>query len=136
MAENVDRVAAVFRSRRISTAAGAPWTESWRRSDAALKGAKLVVFPETFVPWYPYFSFVHPAVLTGAEHVRLYENAVVVPGPATEAMAAPRAATESSSRSASTSATTARSTIRSLSSTPMANCCSSGARSRRPSTNG
>jgi len=46
-----------------------------------------VVFPETFVPWYPYFSFVHPPAMNGGEHVRLYENAVVVPGPATEAVA-------------------------------------------------
>jgi nitrilase len=57
-------------------------------SEAAAKGARLVVFPETFVPWYPYFSFVHPPVLTGAEHVRLYENAVLVPGPVTDAVAA------------------------------------------------
>jgi nitrilase len=56
-------------------------------ADAAGKGAQLVVFPETFVPWYPYFSFVHAPVLTGAEHLRLYENAVVVPGPVTEAVA-------------------------------------------------
>ena len=55
-------------------------------AEAAEKGAKLVAFPETFLPWYPYFSFVHPPVLTGAEHVRLYENAVVVPGPVTEAV--------------------------------------------------
>ena len=26
--------------------------------DAAKEGAQLVVFPETFVPYYPYFSFV------------------------------------------------------------------------------
>jgi nitrilase len=57
-------------------------------AEAAAKGARIVVFPETFVPWYPYFSFVYPPVLTGAEHIRLYENAVVVPGPVTEAVAA------------------------------------------------
>ncbi|HSI39897.1 MAG TPA: Nit6803 family nitrilase [Xanthobacteraceae bacterium] len=57
-------------------------------AEAAGKGASLVVFPETFVPWYPYFSFVHPPVLTGGEHLRLYENAVVVPGPVTAAVAA------------------------------------------------
>jgi nitrilase len=57
-------------------------------AEAAAKGAKLAVFPETFVPWYPYFSFVHPPVATGADHIRLYENAVVVPGPVTEAVAA------------------------------------------------
>jgi len=56
-------------------------------AEAAGKGARLIVFPETFVPWYPYFSFVHAPVLTGAEHIRLYENAVVVPGPVTEAVA-------------------------------------------------
>ena len=56
--------------------------------EAAGKGADLVAFPETFVPWYPYFSFVHPPVLTGAEHLRLYEHAPTVPGPVTEAVAA------------------------------------------------
>jgi aliphatic nitrilase len=39
------------------------------------------------VPWYPYFSFVHPPAATGAEHTRLYDEAVAVPGPVTEAMA-------------------------------------------------
>jgi nitrilase len=57
-------------------------------AEAADKGARLLVFPETFVPWYPYFSFVHSPVLTGAEHIRLYENAVTVPGPVTQAVAA------------------------------------------------
>ena len=33
------------------------------------------------MPYYPYFSFVLPPVLIGAEHMRLYEQAVVVPGP-------------------------------------------------------
>ncbi|MCK0206683.1 Nit6803 family nitriliase [Starkeya koreensis] len=56
--------------------------------EAAGKGAKLVAFPETFLPWYPYFSFVQPPVLTGAEHMRLYEQAVIVPGPVTEAVSA------------------------------------------------
>jgi nitrilase len=50
-------------------------------NNAAEKGARLAVFPETFVPWYPYFSMVYPPVLNGAEHVRLYDNAVVIPGP-------------------------------------------------------
>jgi len=54
--------------------------------EAAGKGAQLVVFPETFVPYYPYFSFVKPPVLQGADHMRLYERAVVVPGPVTQAV--------------------------------------------------
>lgn len=53
---------------------------------AAHEGAELVLFPETFVPYYPYFSFVRPPVLMGEEHMRLYREAVVVPGPVTEAV--------------------------------------------------
>ncbi|QTL04442.1 Nit6803 family nitriliase [Aquabacter sp. L1I39] len=56
-------------------------------AEAAGKGVELLVFPETFLPWYPYFSFVLPPVLTGREHVRLYDQAVTVPGPETEAVA-------------------------------------------------
>ena len=54
--------------------------------EVADKGAQLVVFPETFVPYYPYFSFVLPPVLQGAPHLRLMEHAVAVPGPVTQAV--------------------------------------------------
>jgi nitrilase len=50
---------------------------------AGVQGVELAVFPETFVPYYPYFSFVVPPVLAGKEHLRLYANAVEVPGPVT-----------------------------------------------------
>jgi nitrilase len=50
---------------------------------AAAQGVELAVFPETFIPYYPYFSFVAPPVSAGKEHLRLYENAVEVPGPIT-----------------------------------------------------
>jgi nitrilase len=53
---------------------------------AAQAGAQLIVFPETFVPYYPYFSFVQPPVLMGKEHMRLYEEAVEVPSPVTDAV--------------------------------------------------
>ena len=55
-------------------------------ASAAQAGARLVVFPETVIPYYPYFSFVQPPVLMGKEHMRLYEEAVVVPGPVTDAV--------------------------------------------------
>lgn len=55
--------------------------------EAAAKGAQLAVFPETFVPYYPYFSFVLPPVLQGPAHLQLVERAVVVPGPVTAAVA-------------------------------------------------
>ncbi|MEF7612443.1 Nit6803 family nitrilase [Aquincola sp. MAHUQ-54] len=54
---------------------------------AASKGAQIVVFPETFVPYYPYFSFVLPPCQQGAPHLALMERAVVVPGPVTQAVA-------------------------------------------------
>src|SRR5208282_863735 len=88
MAEKASiRVAAVQIAPDLETPGGTVSKVLGAIAEAAEKGARLIVFPETIVPWYPYFSFVHPPVLTGAEHIRLYENAVVVPGPVTEAVA-------------------------------------------------
>lgn len=53
---------------------------------AVSAGAQIVVFPETFIPYYPYFSFVQPPVLMGKEHMRLYEEAVTIPGAVTAAV--------------------------------------------------
>lgn len=55
-------------------------------ASAAKEGAQLVVFPETFIPYYPYFSFVEPPVLMGKAHMQLYEEAVTVPGPVPDAV--------------------------------------------------
>jgi nitrilase len=54
---------------------------------AAREGAELVVFPETVVPYYPYFSFIQAPAVMGKEHLRLYEEAVTVPGTTTELVA-------------------------------------------------
>jgi nitrilase len=86
-AQSPVRVAAVQIAPDLDSGSGTVLKVLAAIADAAGKGAQLVVFPETFVPWYPYFSFVHAPVLTGAEHIRLYENAVVVPGPVTDAVA-------------------------------------------------
>ena len=88
MAGGVVRVAAVQLSPDLEVAGGTLSRVLAAIAEAAEKGARLIVFPETFVPWYPYFAFVHPPVATGAEHLRLYENAVTVPGPVTEAVSA------------------------------------------------
>lgn len=53
----------------------------------ARQGAELVVFPETVIPYYPYFSFIAPPASMGRQHLRLYEEAVSVPGPSTAAIA-------------------------------------------------
>ena len=39
--------------------------------EASSNGADLIVFPETFVPYYPYFSFITPPVKQGKEHLSL-----------------------------------------------------------------
>ena len=84
---------------RIVKAAAIQIAPDWDRPDGTLdrvrtaigeaadRGAQIVVFPETFVPYYPYFSFVLPPCQQGAEHLKLYERAVIVPGPVTHAVA-------------------------------------------------
>ncbi|MGB3407229.1 MAG: Nit6803 family nitrilase [Jannaschia sp.] len=55
--------------------------------EAAGNGADLIVFPETFVPFYPYFSFVLPPMQQGKAHLHLYEQAVTVPSDDTRRVA-------------------------------------------------
>ena len=55
-------------------------------AEAAGRGVQFAVFPETFLPYYPYFSFIEPPMTIGAAHLKLYDEAVVVPGPVTEAL--------------------------------------------------
>lgn len=50
------------------------------------EGVQFAVFPETVVPYYPYFSFVQPPFQMGKEHLRLLDESVVVPSAATVAL--------------------------------------------------
>src|SRR5512133_4370262 len=50
------------------------------------QGVQFATFPETVVPYYPYFSYVQPPSRMGAEHHRLLEQAVTVPSAATQAI--------------------------------------------------
>jgi aliphatic nitrilase len=54
------------------------------------QGVQFATFPETVVPYYPYFSFIQPAyqIVSGREHLKLLDQAVTVPSPATDAIAA------------------------------------------------
>jgi nitrilase len=54
--------------------------------EAGREGAEIVVFPETVIPYYPYFSFVKAPAASGADHLQLIEHAVAVPSPTTEAI--------------------------------------------------
>jgi aliphatic nitrilase len=52
------------------------------------QGVQFATFPETVVPYYPYFSAVQTGIelLSGTEHLRLLEQAVTVPSAATDAI--------------------------------------------------
>ena len=52
------------------------------------QGVQFATFPETVVPYYPYFSFLQPAfhIIAGREHLKLLDQAVTVPSAATHAI--------------------------------------------------
>jgi len=49
--------------------------------EAASHGAKLVVFPEVFIPGYPYWNWTMTPVQGSAWFEKLYTNSIQVPGP-------------------------------------------------------
>src|SRR5512144_788854 len=56
--------------------------------DLGQQGVQFATFPETVVPYYPYFSFVQPPfqIAAGREHLKLLDQAVTVPSPTTDAI--------------------------------------------------
>ena len=52
------------------------------------QGVQFATFPETVVPYYPYFSVVQTPLqdLAGTEHLKLLDQAVTVPSPVTDAI--------------------------------------------------
>lgn len=87
MAKPTVRAAAVQIAPDLASRAGTMERVLNAIAEAADRGAEFIVFPETFVPWYPYFSFVLPPIQQGPEHLRLYEEAVTVPSAETRAVA-------------------------------------------------
>ena len=87
MAKPTIRAAAVQIAPDLASRAGTMERVLGAIAEAADRGAEFIVFPETFVPWYPYFSFVLPPIQQGPEHLRLYEEAVMVPSTETRAVA-------------------------------------------------
>ena len=82
------RVAAVQLQPVLDSATGTLERVLAEIAAAAHEGARLVVFPETVLPYYPYWSFVTPPMASGKQHLALYEHAPSVPGPETHAVAA------------------------------------------------
>lgn len=56
--------------------------------EAAAKGARLVVFPEVFVPGYPYWNWITDPVTGSAWFEKLVRASVFLPGPEIETVAA------------------------------------------------
>ncbi len=54
--------------------------------EASRHGAKLVAFPETFVPGYPYWIWLDSPLKHNEFFSRLFKEAVEIPGPSTEAL--------------------------------------------------
>jgi aliphatic nitrilase len=54
--------------------------------EAGRNGASLIVFPEAFVPGYPYWAIVRDPTETPPFQRRLHEQAVEIPGPVTDAL--------------------------------------------------
>ena len=50
------------------------------------RGVQFATFPETVIPYYPYFAFVQPAFAMAKEHLRLLEQSVTVPSAETRAI--------------------------------------------------
>lgn len=51
-------------------------------------GVRFAAFPETVIPYYPYFAFVQRPFEMRPEHLRLMEQAVTIPSPEIDAIAA------------------------------------------------
>lgn len=60
----------------------------WKIRELGKQGVQFATFPETVVPYYPYFSIVQSGyqILRGDEFVKLLEESVTVPSFATEAI--------------------------------------------------
>ena len=57
--------------------------------DLGNQGVEFATFPETFIPYYPYFSFIQTPhqLIGGGEHLKLVDEAVAIPSPTTDAIA-------------------------------------------------
>jgi len=50
------------------------------------EGIRLAVFPETIIPNYPYFAWINPPATITDLQMKLFDQAVEIPGPVTEAV--------------------------------------------------
>ena len=83
----VVRAAAVQISPVLYSREGAVEKVVQKIAELGRQGVQFATFPETVVPYYPYFSFVQRPFEIGAEYLRLLDNAVTIPSATTHAIA-------------------------------------------------
>jgi nitrilase len=90
---NVIRAAAVQLSPVLYSREGTVERVVGKIEQLARQDVQFATFPETVIPYYPYFSFVQRPFEIQREHLKLVDQAVTIPSPAVDAIgAAARAA--------------------------------------------
>ena len=82
----VVRAAAVQISPALYTREGTVEKVVQKIAELGRRGVQFATFPEAVVPYYPYFSFLQSPFEIGPEHLRLIDQAVTIPSPATHAI--------------------------------------------------
>jgi nitrilase len=82
----VVRAAAVQISPALYTREGTVDKVVQKIAELGRRGVQFATFPEAVVPYYPYFSFLQSPFAIGPEHLRLIDQAVTIPSPATHAI--------------------------------------------------
>jgi nitrilase len=85
---NVIRAAAVQLSPVLYSREGTIERAIGKIEQLARQDVQFATFPETVVPYYPYFSFVQRPFEMRPEHLRLLDQAVTIPSPAVDAIGA------------------------------------------------
>ncbi|MFJ2728977.1 nitrilase-related carbon-nitrogen hydrolase [Streptomyces collinus] len=83
----VVRAAAVQVSPVLYSRAGTTDKVVRKIRDLGEQGVQFAVFPETVIPYYPYFSYMQPPYMTAEEHLLLLQEAVTIPSAETDAIA-------------------------------------------------
>jgi nitrilase len=88
MAMRVVKAAAVQLSPVLYSREGTVGKVVQKIHELGQQAVQFATFPETVVPYYPYFSFMQPAyqIVGGREHLKLLDQAVTVPSAATHAI--------------------------------------------------
>jgi len=85
-AERIVRAAAVQLSPVLFDRNGSTQKVLDSIAEAKREGVQIMVFPETFIPNYPYFANWQAPATIADKHLRLFEQSVEIPGPVTRAV--------------------------------------------------